>query len=132
MYYGLHFISDAKIPMQVRVHSATLRIYCRAAPNGEWGAWRRLDVDRNADGSLKETVASSNHAKSADAATRFKLPMKITFNGGVSGSVSFDGSEDVSCALSANVDGDIEAAVAKAMQEHLRLCHSSSSDNTRG
>lgn len=131
MYYGLHFISDAKIPVQVRVDSASLRIWCRAAPNGEWGAWRRMDVDRKADGTLAEVVAESSHAKLADAAGRLRSPMRIDFVGGnVTGTVEFDGSQSAKCALSANVTGGIESeikgAIKVAIEEHEQRYHSQS------
>lgn len=99
-YYGLHFVGSDKVPVQVRVHTKQTEIWARSAPNGEWTPWRRLDVTRNADGTLAEEVAEATHAKRADTALRLTYPMTVTFTGDVSGAVSFDGSVNVTCAVS--------------------------------
>lgn len=106
-YYGLHFVGSDKVPVQVRVHTKQTEIWARSAPNGEWTPWRRLDVTRNADGTLAEEVAEATHAKRADTALRLTYPMTLTFAGDVSGAVSFDGSVNVTCTVSVPGLGDI-------------------------
>ncbi|WP_165178116.1 hypothetical protein [Desulfovibrio sp. ZJ369] len=73
-YYGLHFVGSDKVPVQVRVHTQKTEIWARSAPNGEWTPWRRLDVTRNADGTLAEQVSEATHAKDADTAGRLRKP----------------------------------------------------------
>lgn len=103
-YYGLHFVGSDKVPVQVRVHTKETEIWARSAPKGgEWTAWRRLDVTRNADGTLAEQVAEATCAKRADTALRLANPIKLTFTGDVTGGVSFDGSGNVTCTL--NIPG---------------------------
>ena len=101
-FYGLHFYSDDKTPLQVAVDMSKQQVFARSCPNGEWTAWRRLDVMRNADGTLAEEVAEATHAKRADTAGKFARPMKIVFTGDVTGTASFDGSEDISVRLYAS------------------------------
>lgn len=112
-FYGLHFVGSDKIPVQVRVNTKKTEIWARSAPNGEWTPWRRLDVTRNADGTLAEEVAEATHAKRADTANRLSNPMKITFSGDVSGEVGFDGSVNVTCAVSIPGLGDIRNRLDK-------------------
>lgn len=99
-YYGLHFVGDDKTPVQVCVDTRSQRVFARSCPNGEWTAWRRLDVMRNADGTLAEQVTEATHAKSADIAGRLKVPVRLNFVGAASAQVSFDGSTDVEIRLS--------------------------------
>lgn len=99
-YYGLHFVGDDKTPVQVCVDTRLQRVFARSCPNGEWTEWRRLDVMRNADGTLAEQVTEATHAKSADTAGRLKVPVRLIFTGDVSGEVRLDGSQDVVVRLS--------------------------------
>ena len=99
-YYGLHFVGDDRTPVQVCVDTRSQRVFARSCPNGEWTAWRRLDVMRNADGTLAEQVSEATHAKSADTAGRLKMAVQLKFTGDVSGQVRFDGSQDVEVRLS--------------------------------
>lgn len=99
-YYGLHFVGADNVPVQVRINTRDLQIWARSAPNGSWNEWRRLDVTRNTDGTLTAGVSEATQAKSSDIAGRLKYPFRITFTGDVSGSLSTDGSGDVSCELS--------------------------------
>ena len=112
IFYGLHFVGDDKVPVQVRISTSNQQIWARSAPNGEWTEWRRLDVIRNLDGTLAEEVTEATHAKSADAAGRLKNQVKITFSGDVSGSVSFDGSASVACALSIAGLGSLSSRIS--------------------
>ena len=112
IFYGLHFVGDDKVPVQVRISTSNQQIWARSAPNGEWTEWRRLDVIRNLDGTLAEEVTEATHAKSADAAGRLKNQVKITFSGDVSGSVSFDGSASVACALSSAGLGSLSSRIS--------------------
>lgn len=113
-YYGLHFVGSDKVPVQVRVNTKRTEIWARSAPNGgEWTPWRRLDVTRNADGTLAEEVAEATHAKRADTALRLAYPMKLTLAGDVSGEVSFDGSVNVICNVSVGALGDIRDRIDK-------------------
>ena len=112
IFYGLHFVGDDKVPVQVRISTSNQQIWARSAPNGEWTEWRRLDVIRNLDGTLAEEVTEATHAKSADAAGRLKNHVKITFSGDVSGSVSFDGSASVACALSIAGLGSLSSRIS--------------------
>lgn len=98
-YYGLHFVGADNVPVQVRINTRDLQIWARSAPNGSWNEWRRLDVPRNSDGTLTAGVSEATQAKSSDSAGRLKYPFKITFTGDATGSLSTDGSGDVSCAL---------------------------------
>ena len=100
LYYGLHFTSDDRVPVQVRVDTSTQAVWARTAPRGgAWTEWRRLDVMRNADGSLKESIAEATHAKRADTAGRLTKAMKLKVTGDATGTVSLDGSGDVTLAL---------------------------------
>ncbi len=128
IFYGLHFVGDDKVPVQVRVSTSNQQIWARSAPNGEWTAWRRLDVKRNLDGTLAEEVAEATHAKSADTAGRLKYPTKITFSGDVSGSVSFDGSVNVACALSISAIGSLGNRISK-LEERINNLGTGSNDN---
>ena len=112
IFYGLHFVGDDKVPVQVRISTSNQQIWARSAPNGEWTEWRRLDVILNLDGTLAEEVTEATHAKSADAAGRLKNQVKITFSGDVSGSVSFDGSASVACALSIAGLGSLSSRIS--------------------
>lgn len=128
IFYGLHFVGDDKVPVQVRVSTSNQQIWARSAPNGTWTEWRRLDVRRNLDGTLAEEVAEATHAKSADTAGRLKYPTRITFLGDVSGSVSFDGSTNVSCALSIPAIGSLSSRISK-LEERINNSGSGSNDN---
>lgn len=113
MFYGLHFTSDAGVVFQVAVNTANCHIFCRATKNGAWGAWRRVDVERNSDGTLNERVAEAVHAQRADAAMRWLYAMKLTFSGDVRGEISFDGSRNATCNLSIPSLGDIRKRLDK-------------------
>ena len=128
IFYGLHFVGDDKVPVQVRVSTSNQQIWARSAPNGTWTEWRRLDVRRNLDGTLAEEVAEATHAKSADTAGRLKYQARITFSGDVSGSVSFDGSTNVSCALSIPAIGSLSSRISK-LEERIDNSGSGSNDN---
>lgn len=93
MFYGLHFTSDAGQVCQVRVNTANGHVHLRATHNGDWSAWRRVDVERNADGTLAEEVQDATNAKRADVAGRLSGSVTLTFEGDVSGIVRFDGSQ---------------------------------------
>lgn len=131
-FYGLHFVGDDKIPVQVRLSTSNQQIWARSAPNGEWTEWRRLDVKRNADGTLAEEVTEATHAKSADAAGRLKNQVKITFSGDVSGSVSFDGSASVACALSIAGLGSLSSSISSLDSRISALETAKSSNNNTG
>lgn len=98
-YYGLHWTDDDGTPIQIILDLKKVRAWARSAPNGEWTAWRRLDVTRNADGTLAEEVAEAAHAKQADQATSLLNPIKLIFNGDVSGEVKFNGSGNTTITL---------------------------------
>lgn len=98
-YYGLHWTDDDGTPIQLILDLKKVRTWARSAPNGEWTAWRRLDVTRNADGTLAEEVAEATHAKQADTATSLYNPIRLTFNGDVTGNVQFNGSGDTTISL---------------------------------
>lgn len=123
MFYGLHFTNDSGVRMQVAVNTSNGHTFLRSCLNGQWGGWRRIDVERNSDGTLNEEVAVATTAKSADAAGRLKYPMKITFTGGATGEASFDGSMDIECALAVNQGAQIQAAI----DDHVNKYHRSSS-----
>ena len=95
-YYGLHFIGEDKTPLQVRVDTSTLQVFARSCPNGQWTAWRRLDVIRNPDGTLAEEVAEATHAKRSDADGRLSSAVKIALTGDAQGEAFFDGSQHIS------------------------------------
>lgn len=100
-FYILSFESDAGHVGHVALHLPTGRIYSRMSyQGGEFSQWRRLDVDRKANGTLKEKAEEAERAQTADTAGRLRSPIKITFEGAISGVVAFDGSANVSCTLS--------------------------------
>lgn len=100
-FYILSFESDAGHVGHVALHLPTGRIYSRMSyQGGEFSQWRRLDVERKANGTLNEKVEEAERAQTADTAGRLRTPIKITFAGDVSGVVAFDGSMNVSCTLS--------------------------------
>ena len=98
-YYGLHWTDDDGTPIQLILDLKKVRAWARSAPNGEWTAWRRLDVTRNPDGTLAEEVAEATHAKHADKATSLYNPIKLIFTGDVKGEVKFNGSGDTTINL---------------------------------
>ena len=100
LYYGLHFTSDDRVPVQVRVDTSTQAVWARTAPRGgAWTEWRRLDVMRNPDGSLAERIAEAVHAQRSDTAGRLSRAMKLVVTGDATGTVSFDGAGDVTLFL---------------------------------
>lgn len=111
-FYGLHFVGDDRTPLQVCVDTRNQRVFARSCPNGEWTSWRRLDVMRNADGTLAEEVAEATHAKSADVASRLRTAMRMLFKGDVTGEVRFDGSIDVEVNLSSARLNSLESRIA--------------------
>ena len=115
MLFGLTFKCDGETA-QIRV-TDSMQLEFRVTKNGEWQAWKRADVERGADGSLTESVMECETAKQAQ---KLRVPMKITFEGGATGSVSFDGSSNVSCALSLN---GVEDVVDAALTQHLHKYH---------
>lgn len=115
MLFGLTFKCNGETA-QIRIAN-DLRLEFRITQNGEWQAWKRADVERAADGSLAEAVMESVTAKQAQ---KLRTPMKITFEGDAAGSVTFDGSSDVTCSLSINGMSDI---VNSALDEHVRKYH---------
>ena len=123
MLYGLHFVSDAGEALQIRVDTNDCSLHVRSTNKGAWGTWRRLDVQRNADGTLNAEVAKAARATSADTAVKLAKPIKITFTGGASGSATFDGSkENVSCSLAINQQ-DVSGPINKAISDHVKQHH---------
>lgn len=95
-FLGLHWKTDDGTPLQLLIENRTLHVWARSCPRGgEWTGWRRLDVERNADGTLNETVATATNAKSADTATRLAKAVSINLTGAITGSAIFDGAQDV-------------------------------------
>lgn len=95
-YYGLHWIADDGTPLQVRIETRLQEVWARSCPRGgEWTAWRRLDVNRNADNTLNETVANATNAKTADVATRLAKAVTINLQGAVTGTGTFTGANDI-------------------------------------
>lgn len=99
MFYGLHFTSDTGQICQVAVNTANCHIFLRALVNGSWTGWRRVDVERNADGTLNERVAEATRAQRADTAMRFVFPVRIILAGEAAGSVLTDFSGDTTISL---------------------------------
>lgn len=121
MLFGLTFKCGGETA-QIRI-AENMQLQFRITENGEWKAWKRADVERAADGSLAEAVMESVTAKQAQ---KLRTPMKITFEGDASGSVTFDGSANVACSLSMNADV-VNRVVDAAMSEHVRRYHGSTS-----
>lgn len=122
MLFGLTFKCNGETA-QIRI-TEDMQLQFRITENGEWQAWKRADVERAADGSLAEAVMESVTAKQAQ---KLRSPMKITFIGGATGSVTFDGSSDVTCSLSVDT-GTLTGLVNSALDEHVRKYHRSSSE----
>lgn len=71
-YYGLHFTSSDRDPVQVRIDTGdgSLSVWARyAKKNGAFSEWRRLDAQYDSDGVLETTVKEALHALEADHAT---------------------------------------------------------------
>lgn len=101
-FYFLHFTSDEGHVGQMALHIPSGKIYSRTSYKGDaFAPWRRLDVNRRADGTLDEAVHECAVAKTASEAKKLSLPITLTFGGHISGTVSFDGSQNVTCTLSA-------------------------------
>lgn len=118
MYYGLQFDSGGEA-MQVVIDTATLRAFARRATAGVYGEWRFI-CGPGGDDSLEAAKA-----KVAETAYRLASPIHIQFTGDVVGSVSFDGSQNVSAALSLapSTGGDelarlVNSLVASAIQSN--------------
>lgn len=95
-FYGLHWICSDGTPLQIKLETRTLHLWARSCPRGgEWTKWRRLDVDRNEDGTLNESVSNASHATTADTATRLARSIRINLTGAVTGSGETDGTQDV-------------------------------------
>lgn len=141
-YYGLHWVSSNDVPLQVRVDIDDLSIWARFAPkNGAWTDWRRLDAEYLSNGVIKGTVENALHAGSADSATtassadsassagaisggvdsadsasvagKLRRAMTITYNGDATGTVTFDGSKDVTCKLTVAALTDVLSRLSK-------------------
>lgn len=106
-FLGLHWKTDDGTPLQLLIENRKLHVWARSCPRGgEWTAWRRLDVDRNADGTLNETVANATNAKTADTATRLAKTISINLTGAVTGTGYLDGTQDVHIETSGGSGGD--------------------------
>lgn len=117
MYYGLQFDSGGEA-MQVVIDTATLRVFARRATAGVYGEWSSI-CGPGGDDSLEAAKA-----KVAETAYKLASPVRIQFTGDVVGSVSFDGSKNVSAALSLapSTGGDelaglVNSLVASAIQD---------------
>lgn len=118
-FYLLSFESDTGHVGHFALHLPTGRIYSRMSfKGGEFSRWRRLDVTRRADGTLNEKVYEADRAQTADTAGRLRTPIKISFTGDVNGVVTFDGSMNVSCALSIPALATLEKRI-KDIEESL-------------
>jgi len=133
-YHGLHFSSDDNEPTQVRFSMDNQQCWVRTCPQGQWTPWRRLDVMRNADGTLNERVAESSNAKTADKAKSLNRAVTIVLTGDASGSVSFDGSEtsDVVLNVSIGALGQTNTSLADLEKRVTRLERNSSNDSWSG
>lgn len=108
-FLGLHWKTNDGTPLQLLIENRTLHVWARSCPRGgEWTGWRRLDVERNADGTLNEIVASATNAKTADTATRLAKAVAINLTGAVTGTGYFDGSQDVYIETIADNSGSSE------------------------
>lgn len=106
-FLGLHWTTDDGTPLQVRIETRTLQCWARSCPRGgEWTAWRRLDVKRDADGTLDETCMNAIHARVADACDRLARACSIYLSGAVTGVGTLDGSGDVHIITTRSNAGD--------------------------
>lgn len=117
MYYGLHFTSDSGQVCQLTINTSNCRVFLRATVNGAWQAWRRVDVERNADGTLREKVSESTRAQQADTAGRLRVPITLTLTGQAAGAASFDGSQNVTLEVGIPSLADILARLQKLEQK---------------
>lgn len=108
MFYGLHFTSDTGEALQVMLNTNGLKLYARATTGGGWGQWRRLDQEKN---------DTSSTVEKAQSAGRWTSPMTLHFGGDVSGSVTFDGSQDVTARLIVTSDSGGEIIKAQAAEK---------------
>lgn len=120
-FYGLHWIADDGTPMQVRIETRTLRCWARSCPRGgEWTAWRRLDVERNSDGTLNETCMNAIHAKVADACNKLARTCSIYLSGAVTGAGILDGSGDVHIVTSLGEGGgDNQGGAIESLEQRV-------------
>lgn len=133
-FYGLHWVANDGTPMQLRIETRTLEIWGRSCPRGgEWTAWRRLDVYRNADGTLNETVNNASHADKADTAVRLESPITINLAGVITGTGKFDGANNVIINTEYGSGGDSDTASRlKAMEKRIEELEASSGSCTCG
>lgn len=130
MIFGFHFNANSGESLQFVVDTEQLQIAARATIGGEWKGWKRLDVDRKADGTLDERVEEANVAKRADTAGRLYAPVKISCSGVVSGVVEIDGSKDVLLSLSGTAG--LDGIISEAIKEHVKTHHTSSGEESGG
>ena len=116
-YYGLHFTGDDKEPLQVRVSMENQQIWCRSCINGEWTAWRRLDVERNAEGEIDEKIANLK----ALTAERLANPFVLRITGQGSGSARIDGALDTDLGLEIPALEDIFKRLGALEEEVVEL-----------
>jgi len=97
--FGIIFSNASGESAELGIESGTNHLYARTTTDGNWSAWVRVDARRKASGALDESVWETEEAKRAQTAMRLSHPMTMRFEGDVLGSVSFDGSGDVTCSL---------------------------------
>ena len=103
--FGFMITSASGESAQIGVEAGTNSLYVRTTQGGAWKPWTLHSLARNANNEITEKVLSSAHSETTNKLVK---PVKITFSGGVTGSVSFDGSSDVTCSLSLS---ELEARV---------------------
>lgn len=122
MHCGLHFIFANGEALQTVIDTASLNVFARATAGGSFGPWQLL-CGPGLAGSGESGGGDVSHADFADRATAFAAPITITFTGAVTGEATFDGSQNVSAALSLTGDsggGTSEDRVRELVREVIK------------
>lgn len=111
MYYGLQFNTSEGECMQVVINTAGLQVYARTTSGGIFGVWEYICGPSEGSDTLEVEKAAV-----AERAYRLASPMTIAFTGDAQGSVTFDGSQNVTATLSVrNGSTDVSGLVNDAI-----------------
>lgn len=107
-YFGLHWADDSGAALQARVDLLSQQVWARCSDKGgEWTEWRRLDVERSADETIKGVIEKAIKATSADTASRLARAFSISLTGEVTGSAKIDGATPVEIVTKVSDNGEL-------------------------